>query len=96
VLAGEAVLSGGDWPGNYQYWISRDNAEAHAKKRIESGLLDIRVIEVDPPLHSNMFPTRKLPDMTASQDLEPIYIGPRGGRYRYEQTRDGRTYRKYF
>lgn len=91
VLIEDAVLSGGDWPGDYRYWVSEDGARAHANAKINAGWKKVRVVEVDPPLHENMFPSKSCPQV--SQDL---YTGPRGGRFTYGRTRDGVPYRRYF
>lgn len=53
VMIGTAVLSGGDWPGNYNYWTTEEKANAHAFTKIRDGWNNVSVAEVDPPRMPN-------------------------------------------
>jgi hypothetical protein len=89
VLIGDAVLSGGDWPGDYRYWTSKEKADAHAASKTEAGWKGVSVIETDPPLHENMFPAKTNAD-------QQVYSGPKGGRFTYGRAKNGSLYRRYF
>jgi hypothetical protein len=66
VLAGSEVLSGGDWPGEYNYWTTEEKAKAHAFTNMSFGRKNVTVIEVDPPLISR---TDDQPKKTEEEDL---------------------------
>lgn len=49
VLIGTTVLSGGDWPGDSNYWTSEEKANSHAFTKMRGGWKDVTVAEVDSP-----------------------------------------------
>jgi hypothetical protein len=94
VLIHGCVASGGNWPGDYNYWTSKELAETHAATKVEAGWKEVQVVEVDPPGSSALRPTIK--NQWRQPSGPQINIGPRGGRYTMENTKDGRPYRRYF
>jgi len=96
VFIGDAVLSGGDWPGDYRYWTTKEKADHHAESKVKSGWTNVKVEEVDPPMHKNMFPANSHDQTRANPSSQHVYHGPRGGRFTLEISRDGKIYRRYF
>jgi hypothetical protein len=67
------------------HWGSKEEAEASASEKIAQGwdAKYIQIVEVDAPL--------------TNQSLGPqMRIGPRGGVYTEDVSKDGRPYRRYF
>jgi hypothetical protein len=94
VLIHGSVASGGNWPDDYNYWTSKELAEMHASTKVEAGWEDVQVVEVDPPGRSGLRPT--IQNQWRQPTGPQVNIGPRGGRYTMENTKDGRPYRRYF